>query len=233
MGRFAKISTSRTTAPSADRPRHHPEPAVDLARHRLDGSNRRTRLRTPRGCRRRPARPQPTGGGRKRAAQPPSTRPSCSRLSRLCPDRNSSIDGMAAAIPRASGSYRGEPFSGFTHTTRWARRRRPRHLRLQQLGVAALQAVGAQHDDGAAERRSLAPPVQQRLQRLADPGAALPVGHLLADLVQRAIGVLRAERPRHAREPRPEHEHLHPPSRRHRRVRRTASAPARTAPSSR
>ncbi len=136
----------------------------------------------------------------------------------MWPERNTSTDGSAAAIPRASGSYRGDPFSGFTHTTLCAKPPQPRHLRPQQLRIPSLQPVRAQHHDRAPERRALAPPVQERLQRLADPRPALPVGHRPADLAERAVGVFRAERSRHAREPRTEAEHLHAPARRHRGV---------------
>ena len=40
----------------------------------------------------------------------------------------------------------------------------PRHLRAEELRIAALQAVGAQDDHRAPEGRALAPPVQQALE---------------------------------------------------------------------
>ena len=92
----------------------------------------------------------------------------------------------------------------------------PGHLVAEQVGLAALEPVGADHGDRAADRRALAPAVQQLLERRADPRAALPVLDEVADLAQRAVGVLRAERPRHAGEPGPEAEHLDAPAGRHR-----------------
>src|SRR5262245_801657 len=82
----------------------------------------------------------------------------------------------------------------------------PRHLGPQHRRIPPLEAVGAQHDDGAAERGALAPPVEERLQRLTDPGAALPVLDERPDLAHRPVWVLRPERPRDPGEPCPEAE---------------------------
>ena len=169
--RFAKISTTRKTPPSSS------VPATIQNRGSTAGGRPASELLVVRGSRSSSA---VTGPGYTAVPwlTPRGSRRSSSMLSRLWPDRNTSTLGRAAAIPRASGSYRGEPFKRVHPDDLVRQPVQPRHLRPQQLGVAALQPVGAQHDHRAAQRRPLAPPVEQRLQRLADPRPALPVGHL-------------------------------------------------------
>ena len=56
----------------------------------------------------------------------------------------------------------------------------PGHLLAEQRRVAALPAVAEHHHDRAAGQAALAPAVEEEPQRLAEPGAAGPVGHRLA-----------------------------------------------------
>ena len=53
----------------------------------------------------------------------------------------------------------------------------PLHLATEQVGVAPLPAVRRDDDDGTAGDAALAPPVEEGLEQLAEPGAAAPVGH--------------------------------------------------------
>ena len=59
------------------------------------------------------------------------------------------------------------------------------HLPSEELGVTALEPVGAEDDDAPAKGRARRPPVQQLLQRFADPRAALPIGDGGADARER------------------------------------------------
>ena len=86
-----------------------------------------------------------------------TTRARCSSDAREWPSTNSSTYGSAAAIPRASGAKSGDALSGFTHTTRYATRCEARHLLGEHLGVAAVPAVGEDHDDRAAGHAAHAP----------------------------------------------------------------------------
>ena len=54
--------------------------------------------------------------------------------------------------------------------------RQPLHLARHERGVAALPAVGQDHDQRAARHAAAAVAVVELLQRVADPGAARPVG---------------------------------------------------------
>ena len=52
------------------------------------------------------------------------------------------------------------------------------HLGGEKVGVAAVEAVGAQHYNGSPHRHMLAVVVEETAQRLADARAAVPVEHL-------------------------------------------------------
>ena len=74
--------------------------------------------------------------------------------------------------------------------------REPRHLLGEEFRVADLQAVRADDDDGAAGEAAVAVAVEERLQRLADPRAAVPVEHLGRGAAQRLVRVGAGERAR-------------------------------------
>ncbi len=97
---------------------------------------------------------------------------------------------------------------GLTHTIRCASRASRSISRADQRRVAALPAVGEDHHDRAA--RHPAPPVAvvERLQRVADAGAARPVWRRLRRALDRALRIARGERPRQPGQPRREHEGL-------------------------
>ena len=65
----------------------------------------------------------------------------------------------------------------------------PGHLVAEQGGVTALPAVTHHDDDRAPGHPALAPPVEERLQRLAQPGTAGPVRHRLPRDQERPVGV--------------------------------------------
>src|SRR4051795_11736609 len=65
----------------------------------------------------------------------------------------------------------------------------PGHLLAEQGRVAALPAVAEDDDHRAAGHPTLAPPVEEEPQRLAEAGAAGPVRHGLAGGDQRPLGV--------------------------------------------
>ena len=106
------------------------------------------------------------------------------------------------------------------------------HLLADQLGGAALPAVGQDHDHRAAGHPAPAVAVVERLQRIADPGAARPVRRRCGGALDRPLGVARCQRPGQPRQPRREHERLGVAARRRRRTSGTADTRARRAPSS-
>src|SRR4051794_31933775 len=69
----------------------------------------------------------------------------------------------------------------------------PLHLLSQLGGVAAFPTVAEDNDDRAAGHSPGAPPVQEGLQGLPQPGAAGPVRHLLAGADERAVGIAGAQ----------------------------------------
>ena len=85
----------------------------------------------------------------------------------------------------------------------------PGHLLGEQGRVAALPAVAEHHHHGAAGHPALAPAVQEDPERLAQPGAAGPVGHGLAGGDQRPLGVALPQRPGQVGEPGADREVLH------------------------
>ena len=82
------------------------------------------------------------------------------------------------------------------------------HLAAHELRVAALPAVREDHDHGAASHAATPVPIVERLQRVADPRPARPVGRRGGGALDRALRVAGGERAGEAREPRREHERL-------------------------
>ena len=159
---------------------------------------------------------------------------SSSNAAMLCPETKWSIEGSAACIPPVSGSYPERPLCGFTQTTRVRQPPQPRHLLGEQVGAAALPAVAAHDDDRPARRAALSPPVEERLEHLAQPGAARPVRDRRAARGQRLVGVALPHLAGDPGQPRADREHLgRRPGERGRRRARTAGARRRTATSSR
>ena len=72
----------------------------------------------------------------------------------------------------------------------------PGHLVGEQARRPSFPAVAEDDDDGAPGHAALAPAVEERLARLAEPGAARPVRHLLPRLAQRGLGVPAPQGPR-------------------------------------
>ena len=100
------------------------------------------------------------------------------------------------------------PTRGLTQTIRWARRARRSISRPDEHGVAALPAVGEDHDHGAARHAAAPVAVVERLQRVADPGSARPVRRRRGGALDRALGVAGGQRARQARQPGGEDERL-------------------------
>ena len=200
------------------RPRHHPEPAVDMARHRL---RRRTvelgfvRLEDVVVVRHGPSLPVAGGsvqiscrararavrgspgcartGTHRSTASPPPSRGQAARTaaspSAGSPTRRGGRDGAAVTSARSSSS--GSPRSRPSeHSTTTAPRSAARWLH-PSSNVFSDSPIRV-------------PPSQS--------ATCLPIS------CSARSGSLRPQRPRHAREPRPEHEDLHAPTRRHRRV---------------
>ena len=78
--------------------------------------------------------------------------------------------------------------SGFSQIDAVRAAAQARHLGAQQLGLAAVPAVGQHHDDRAAAHAPAVLAVE-RGQRLADARAAGPVGDRLDGAAQRDVGV--------------------------------------------
>ena len=89
-----------------------------------------------------------------------------------------------------------------------------RHLFAELRGVAAVPAVGQDHHHRAAADAAAVDAVELG-ERLADAGAARPVGDRLGGAAERAVGVAAGELAGHARQPRAEHERLDAGARRH------------------
>src|SRR3954469_17789002 len=77
----------------------------------------------------------------------------------------------------------------------------PRHLLGQQTGPAPLPPVAEEDDDGTARRAARPPAVEERLEYLAQPGAARPVGDLLPRVPQRDLRVPATQRRGDPRQP--------------------------------
>src|SRR5262249_50937791 len=76
-----------------------------------------------------------------------------------------------------------------------------RYLRAEQCRVAALPAVRAEHDDRATCDTALPPLVQERLERVAEPGAAAPVGYGRGGAPQSDVRVASTQSPGYWVEP--------------------------------
>src|SRR4051794_28777302 len=97
-----------------------------------------------------------------------------------------SLDGLVPRLP----AVRVHPHHAMRESLH------PLHLLSQLRGVAALPTVTEDNDHGAASHSPGTPPVQERLQRLPEPGAAGPVGHLLPGPDQGPVGIAGAQRQR-------------------------------------
>ena len=111
-------------------------------------------------------------------------------------------------MPPARGTKPAAATRGLTHTIRYASRASRSISRPTSCGLAALPAVGEDHDHRAAGHPAAAVAVVERAQRVADAGAARPVGRGRGGALDRALGRARGERARDARQPRGEHERL-------------------------
>jgi hypothetical protein len=89
-----------------------------------------------------------------------------------------------------------------------AQPRQPLHRGLEQLGVAPVQPVGADHDDPAAGHPTPRPPAHELVEAGTDPSAAFPVGHRRGRPVQGEVGAPVLELTGDPGEPRAEAEHL-------------------------
>ncbi len=126
--------------------------------------------------------------------------------------------GSAACMPRASGWYDGiaalrvDPHDceGLTGE--------PRHLAIDELGVAALPAVRGDHDHRPARQRAPPPLVVVGLERRADPRSTGPVLDPLGRAGERRVRIARAELRGHPGQPGPERERLDAPAGAPRRV---------------
>ena len=101
-----------------------------------------------------------------------SSSPSASRLARLCPLANSSTYGSAARMPRVERLVGGVALERVQPDDAVREPREPRRLLGEQRRVAELETVRGDHDDRPAGQAAVAVLVEERLQRLADPGAA-------------------------------------------------------------
>ena len=74
--------------------------------------------------------------------------------------------------------------------------------------IAAVEAVGADHDDRAAAQPAPSEALHERVERIADAGAALPVEDELGRGVERVVGSAAFEGAGDARQTGAEAEHL-------------------------
>ena len=84
------------------------------------------------------------------------------------------------------------PTRGLTHTIRWARRPR-RAISAHEGRVAALPAVGEDHDHRTPGHAPAPVPVVEGLERLADPSPARPVRRRGGGALDRALRVARRD----------------------------------------
>ncbi len=147
-----------------------------------------------------------------------------------CGRRSSaSTCGSAAAIPPTCGEKPAAATRGLTHTIRYASRASRSISRADQRGVAALPAVGQDHDHGPARHPAAAVAVVEGLERLADAGAGGPVGRGGGGALD---GALRGARGERARDPRQAASRTRTPRRRGRAHVEELQERGRTAPSS-
>ncbi len=84
----------------------------------------------------------------------------------------------------------------------------PGHLASEHLAVAVVPAIADQQNDGATPQDAAGPPVVERPDRFANPSAARPVRHGVAQLVQRFVDVSMAQMVGNAGQACAEHEGL-------------------------
>ena len=175
------------------------------ARHRDRAARDRRGARPRLGLRRRGG-----AGARRRSshARRRSPRRPRASASKLWPLTSASQYGSAATMPPACTENASALTRGLTQTIRWASRARRCHLAPDEHRVAALPAVGEDHDHRAARHAAAAVAVVELLQRVADPRPARPVGRGRGRALDRALRVARGERARQARQPRREDERL-------------------------
>ena len=89
----------------------------------------------------------------------------------------------------------------------------------QRREIAALEPVGHDDDRGAAGVAAKARHGQKRLQRIADPRAAIPIAHQMGGGGQRLLAALEPQRARHPRQARAKSENLDAGRRLHQRMR--------------
>ena len=100
------------------------------------------------------------------------------------------------------------PTRGLTQTIRWARRARRSISRPTTARVAALPAVGEDHDHGPTRHAATPVAVVELLQRVADPGPARPVRRRRGSALDRPLGMARRQRAGEAGQPGGEDERL-------------------------
>ena len=155
-----------------------------------------------------------------------------SSASRLWPLTSASQCGRAATRPPARAANATRADARVDPHDPVGQPAQPLHLASDQRRVAPLPAVGQDHDDRAARHAAPAVAVIERLERVADPGAARPVGRGRRGALDRALGIARAERARQAGQAGGEHERLGVRRRRRRRRSGTGGTRGRRAPSS-
>src|SRR6266498_1833197 len=87
---------------------------------------------------------------------------------------------------------------------------KPLHGLGQDAGITAVEAVGADHHDSAAAQAPPPPVPDESVQRVADPGAALPVEYRLRGTIKRVIRPAMLQGPGHPGQPGTEAEDLDP-----------------------
>ena len=188
---------------ATDRPprRRLPAARAVAARHgdRAAGDRRRARPRL--GLLRR-------GLGRRRRRAPAIASATSPSAAKLWPLTSASQCGSAATMPPARTANASAPTRGLTHTIRWASRASRAISRPTSSGSPRSQPSETITTTDAARHPAAAVAVVERLQRVADPGAAGPVGRRRGGALDRALGMAAAQRAREARQPRGERERL-------------------------
>ena len=142
----------------------------------------RTRSASPPSCPA-PASRSPTSPARRRGAGPGALDgraadrvDDLAERAKLWPLTSASQCGSAASIPPARAREDAGAHARVDPHDPVREPREPLHLAPDERRVAALPAVGEDHHDRAARHPAPAVAVVERLQRVADPGAARPVG---------------------------------------------------------
>ena len=150
---------------------------------------------------------RPAGAGRRtrsrRASRAGSPRPTLRLAYRSAGSRSASSARLARSRPvhdevdvglgdqeahARPGPVRGAPDDPT------ALARQPLHRGCEQVGVAAVHAVGADHDHSPARHAAAARRADELVERGTDAGAAVPVDHQLGGLGERAVRVAAPQR---------------------------------------